>query len=340
MATGGSMGWDATSAAGAHSALAGVLAGVVLVLVPLLSARPDSRPRVEVVRLLILALVLLIVAAVIWGGLSGATRIIDLLERQPSPEDLSLVEARIGRNFATGAIAVILMAGGALAMLAGLLEGVADLAPTGRADWFFATAAIVVSSLAVYQVFFFHLSAIDSYGNSVAVSNLAVAAMGMTIVLCLAATFWARRIGGTASRERADRRLMRAVTVSISVTALVSLMSYVFIPVETISGPTPMGAQDTVVLWLLAVADLGFVTYAVSLTGYVALPLPGSKVTQSEQSRHDPPVRGTSRQAAASHKRDAVEVDVAPDDHIKGSPTTPNAKLSSETPSERGRTDR
>jgi hypothetical protein len=126
--------WDPTVSATAHSALAGVLAGfaiacLVLVLVPFserASAPPialwEQRMRQFVVRFLVLAFAMLVVAAVSWGALSGfALTALEIPERcAGAPSAPGCTGLLLISNGYTSAVAV--MVPGAMLLLLAISE--------------------------------------------------------------------------------------------------------------------------------------------------------------------------------------------------------------------------
>lgn len=142
--------WDVTVAASSHASLSGVLAGLAIAILAIPVVRRQIGGRASGLKLPILSVLLLIVSAVTWGGLSG----------QPGREQLSnLGKETAGllyaQNMMIGASAVLFLSIGALTLVNPIVEFVADNADDIRA--FAAALYGVLGGLALYECVLFAL---------------------------------------------------------------------------------------------------------------------------------------------------------------------------------------
>ena len=166
--------WDVSKAAPVHAALAGVLATLAIALLTILSSivlaspaplrngvSPDSRAdviksRPQVIRLLVMATLLLLVSAVIWGGLAGQPSVEQMsrIAVDQSTELNQVLGATKLRIATMAAAAVTILAVGALALVAGMFELVTAMPTAVRYDftYFVSVAFAVLAVLVVYQV--------------------------------------------------------------------------------------------------------------------------------------------------------------------------------------------
>jgi hypothetical protein len=260
------MGWEVTSAAAAHSALAGVLASVTLILVPLLTPRLSSMREPRVVVLLILAFFLLVLAAIVWGSLAGQPAAVDLRDHGVSTARIAF---QVGRNMATGCAAVVLLAAGALAVVTGLAEAIGDPASGAsyrQADLVLRWTTVALTALAAYEVVYFLMAAVDELWASPPPSLLAVLAF-----LFQAAAAAAPR--GVRQRVALDtgERLMRVLLIGAAVAALLALLAFVSVPVSSpLEGPVDASLWDVLSLTALAGSTLAFFVYGTSLSWFMS----------------------------------------------------------------------
>jgi hypothetical protein len=199
--------WDITKSAPVHATLAGVLATLAIAVLAIISSigggpAPESgghraspgvepngqgvsafarsiaiRSRPHVIRLLILAMLLLLVSAVIWGGLAGQPSVETLnsvLQAQSMDEPgrsqaiSSSVHAVKVRESVAGSAAVTVLAVGGLSFVAGILE-LASTAPAqfrSRLETFTGRAFSILAALSIYEATYFAVIAVSLYGES------------------------------------------------------------------------------------------------------------------------------------------------------------------------------
>lgn len=148
--------WDITRAAVAHATLAGVLAALTLTILSILASRREPATKVNsaVLRMLVLSVVLLIVAAVTWGGISGQPDINQLGSLvNDGSITLAAAEAVRAQETTIGAAAVVLLTLGALCMIWGIVEVVAQTDAESRS--FVSLLFAVISTLGVYETVVF-----------------------------------------------------------------------------------------------------------------------------------------------------------------------------------------
>ena len=164
--------WDITKSAPVHAAFAGVMASIGIAVLAILSAsflvggtpKPGhskdiyvSRFKPHIIHLLILAVLLLLVSAIVWGSIAG----------QPSNSEISayataggavakpFVATMNAEDAVAGASAVTLLTTGSLALLAVLLELVPSLpsdSQEGQTTRFISRSFGMLAILGAYEV--------------------------------------------------------------------------------------------------------------------------------------------------------------------------------------------
>ncbi|EWS99888.1 hypothetical protein N865_19990 [Intrasporangium oryzae NRRL B-24470] len=154
------------------------------------SGRMRARVLIEHLRFLVLGIVLLIIAAVVFGGLAG----------QPHPDEIGAAvasgnlsttgaEVFLAQSWALAACAVTLLAMGGLCMFWGIVA-------VASHDWaeltiFVARAYALLAPLAIYEVAFFTLRAVDlSDTLPKAVTQWGEACAGVAAAVVLFASNW------------------------------------------------------------------------------------------------------------------------------------------------------
>lgn len=279
------MGWDVTEAAAAHSTLSGVLASIILVLMSIIAERwwktaPDSRFHGEnqrishVLRLLLMACSFLILSSIIWGGLTGHPRLSDLNLATSDIRHSAVAERAVARSAAVGAMAVILLTAGALALFAGALEAMGRRVVLGS-DRMLAEVFNGLVAFGAYEVCLFTMYAFDSYGYRFQI---------MPVCLVVFVVAWLICRGGASVVEswsidpgRRDAILLRRVRISAVSTGALVIGAYIASPV-----PAPLrhfpefGLADAASILMLVVAGITFCFYGFLMSWFVRASSPGA----------------------------------------------------------------
>lgn len=160
--------FDVTASAPSHSALAGVLAAIVIAILPFVATRNGSEhgpapmadgTREFSVRLLVIAMFLLVVAAVVWGSVSGSPSRDTVIERATEKYS-EYVNDELSRSVTIAAAGTVLLALGAICLAAGLLTYVNSRLASDLGSFMNATVTLL-GALAVYEIAFFVLGDIS-----------------------------------------------------------------------------------------------------------------------------------------------------------------------------------
>lgn len=292
--------WDATSAAAVHAALAGVLAGLSMTVLTILGASGRMRTRVSMTNLkfLVLGMLLLIVAAVVFGGLAG----------QPHPSDigtalkageLTALEADVilTQSWALAGCAVTLLATGALCMFWGIVALAAD-------DWHELTLFVVRSyallvPLAMYEVAQFASRAVYLAGAFPAdFWPWFEAAAGVAAILVLIATnvglWWPWRSDAMLTRwpaRHADGLRTRTLRFA-AVSSGFAVMGYALAPDHT--DDRSLNVMDWASVALSGAAAVVFGAFVVSSAYALRLQQPGVHEISTLPSRSEASTAGAS----------------------------------------------
>ncbi|WP_162802976.1 hypothetical protein [Ornithinimicrobium avium] len=271
------MGWDVTEAATAHSTLSGVLASIILVLMSIIAERswkaaPNStegdKTRIaQVLKLLLMACVFLILAAIIWGGLTGHPSLSDLGEFARESQDSDLLSRAVARSSAVGAMAVILMAAGALALFAGALEAMGRT-PTFGSDRLLAEVFMALVAFAAYEVSVFTVFALNAYGIERSIVPTSLYVFVVVWLGCRGSTRVVRTWKTPPSvRERTLLRRLRMCGVT---TGGFVICAYILSPVPSALETFPeFGRVDSLSLIFLVAAGLAFCLYGIAIANFV-----------------------------------------------------------------------
>ncbi len=238
--------WDVTITAASHATLCGVLSGLVLVMIPLFLSRRDPGGSAAIVTRLVGAGMLLMIAAVIFGGLSGQPRASDL-----APSDSVVV----GRSILTGTVGVTLMVVGGYYIAWGLVI-FASFGPPGepRTEELGVGSALLLGTILFfgeYERLLFLTWAHRAYEASAAVVPLGLLALVAAIVVLLPIV-----LGRTLGRFGWVRRLQPKTAFNLGVAACaISVLGYTIIPPNQPLTDLAYSSYDTLARIVLIVAS-------------------------------------------------------------------------------------
>ncbi len=327
------MAWDVTKAAASHSALAGVLAGFTLAVLAILLTRPqnvlspaahtrdadatqqDPDALTQVFKLLILALFLLIVSAIMWGGLSGHPSVESILAEERTAaassapkaegEAAAVIAAFRAGHYAIGAPSVAMLALGALCFVAALAQMIPlglNFTSTDDLARFARNAFVLLGGLALFEMTYFSTAALElSLRLRLPPPDMiAVVVMATTVVLGFSVRALACRSSRRQQDDAARARALEKMSLKAGVlTAILSVCAYVLVPVTTAASPryelSRMHAAGSVLG-----CSSGLLLAAFVLVTVVALEL---RRSAAQQQHVDVQRRDQAPTAAATHNR-------------------------------------
>jgi hypothetical protein len=243
--------------------------------------RDEGVPAPIIFKMLVLAVLLLSVAAVVWGGLAGQPTWAEMKELTTGDQPLLSIDAAravLAEEMVVGSTGVTLLAVGALSMIWGIVEVVSRQEPS--VSGFVDTAYAVIASLGVYEVVLFALTPMNVFwGVEKDIDVWSVVLTGAVLAITVTVSRWNRR---PREKHGRTRRMLFAGKFDglalklAAVTGVAGTGAYVFTPNHSEIENTG-GNQSDLVLWdnlslgLAVVASVAFILFVIVSSGQLVV---------------------------------------------------------------------